>query len=600
MPTRTVVDTPSILLNGNEQRVPSLTQLVVTQTIGAAAHANLRFAPRGRDVEGTLFTIGSEVLVKAPDRGTTGDLMGTDKVQVFAGVIVSVGLDWRANRAELIVDAYDKSHKLAQATVIESYVDSTASEIVQKLASAAGLSVQIASSFGRAKLPFVQQHGTAHRFITELVQNEGHEWWMEGTKLIVKRRADAGAAAATLGGDGYILRRFQARFSELDRTTAVRVRGWDSKTKSTVTGRAKGVNAGAPSNPKITESGFRPRGEATSWPRRVVSIEDVDSVVNGIAARMGAALVSARGECDVAAAVRPGAVVEVQNVNPEWNGNYYITESEHVFGDNQPFVTRFVAGASDDESIAGLLGAHGGGHGARLADGLTIGVVTNNSDPDSLSRVKVRFPYLTDQGESAWARLVTPGAGVSRGLQVMPEIDDEVLIGFENGDIRRPFVLGGLWNGKDKPPITKADLLDGSSVKTRSFTTRKGHFLSFVDGGNNADDSITLALKNSRATLVISGEKIDLITTEDKPLTVKTSEASIVIAAGGDITLKGKNITLDAETTITLKGSDVKIDARSGLTAKAGQKVSIKGTGGVEVDGSPGMTDVKGSMVNLN
>jgi uncharacterized protein involved in type VI secretion and phage assembly len=311
--------------------------------------------------------------------------------------------------------------------------------------------------------------------------------------------------------------------------------------------------------------------------------------------------VSARGECDVAAAVRPGAVVQVQNVNPQWNGNYYITESEHVFGDNQPFITRFVTGSSEDESIAGLLGAHGGGHGARLADGLTIGIVTNNKDDDAFGRVKVRFPYLTDQGESGWARLVTPGGGPARGLQVMPEIDDEVLVGFENGDIRRPFVLGGLWNGKDSPPIKKSELLDGSSVKTRSFTTRRGHFLSFVDGGSDSEDSITLALKNSRATLVISGEKIDLLTTEDKPLTVKTSKASIVIAAGGDITLKGKSITLDAETAITLKGgSDVKIDARSGLTAKAGQKVSIKGTGGVEVDGSPGMTDVKGSMVNLN
>ena len=184
----------------------------------------------------------------------------------------------------------------------------------------------------------------------------------------------------------------------------------------------------------------------------------------------------------------------------------------------------------------------------------------------------------------------------------MPEIDDEVLVGFENGDIRRPFVLGGLWNGKDTPPtptsetarrILGEDPLVHDPQGPLPLVRRRWERCRGLDRPSHS--------RTSRATLVISGEKIDLLTTEDKPLTVKTSKASIVIAAGGDITLKGKSITLDAETTITLKGgSDVKIDARAGIDAKANAKVSIKGTGGVEVDGSPGMTDVKGSMVNLN
>ena len=296
----------------------------------------------------------------------------------------------------------------------------------------------------------------------------------------------------------------------------------------------------------------------------------VADVEGGEVGRMGATLVSARGECDLAVAVRPGAIVDVTNVNTQWNGKYYITESEHIFGNGQPFVTRFVAGGSDDESIAGLLGGGGGaGHGARLADGLTIGIVTNNDDKDekdgSFGRVKVRFPYLSDQDESAWARVVSPGAGAARGLHVMPEIDDEVLVGFENGDVRRPYVLGGLWNGSDAPPFPSSQALANGGVKTRSFTTRRGHFLSFTDGGSNGEDKIELALKSSRATLVISGEKIDLVTTEDKPITVKTSAASIEIASGGDITLKGKNITLEAQTAITLKATDVKVDAKAGI-----------------------------------
>ena len=237
MPTRTTVDTPSVQLNGSEADITFLSNLVVSQTLGAAAHASLRL-DKAEDAV-TRFTVGADIVVKAPSWGASANGSGTQMVQVFSGVIVSVGLDWRANRSELIVDAYDKSHKLAQQTVVKSYIDQTAADIVKTLVSEAGLTAQVASSFGTVKMPFVQQHGTAHRFITELVQNEGHEWWMDGTKVVVSRRSDAGAEAATLGGTGYVLRRFQARFSALDRTKAVHVRGWDPATKKVLTSRGQ-------------------------------------------------------------------------------------------------------------------------------------------------------------------------------------------------------------------------------------------------------------------------------------------------------------------------------------------------------------------------
>ena len=62
--------------------------------------------------------------------------------------------------------------------------------------------------------------------------------------------------------------------------------------------------------------------------------------------------------------------------------------------------------------------------------GVTVGVVTNNQDPDGLGRVKVRFPWLSDDDESFWARVVTPMAGNGRGLYLLPEVDDEVLVAF--------------------------------------------------------------------------------------------------------------------------------------------------------------------------
>jgi uncharacterized protein involved in type VI secretion and phage assembly len=97
-----------------------------------------------------------------------------------------------------------------------------------------------------------------------------------------------------------------------------------------------------------------------------------------------------------------------------------------------------------------LLNIGGGQHDDGRITGVVIGIVTNNQDPDRLGRVKVRFPWLSGGTESHWARVATPMAGNGRGLYFLPEVDDEVLVLFERGDVRFPFVIGALWNGKDQ------------------------------------------------------------------------------------------------------------------------------------------------------
>ena len=84
--------------------------------------------------------------------------------------------------------------------------------------------------------------------------------------------------------------------------------------------------------------------------------------------------------------------------------------------------------------------------------GVVIGIVTNNQDPDKLGRVKVQFPWLSNEDESFWARIASPMAGDKRGIYFLPEVDDEVLVVFEHGDMRFPYVIGALWNGQDSPP----------------------------------------------------------------------------------------------------------------------------------------------------
>jgi uncharacterized protein involved in type VI secretion and phage assembly len=89
--------------------------------------------------------------------------------------------------------------------------------------------------------------------------------------------------------------------------------------------------------------------------------------------------------------------------------------------------------------------------------GVAVAVVTQNRDPDGLARVKVHFPWYEYPNESYWARLAVPMAGQGQGTYFLPEIGQEVLVAFDRGDVRFPYVVGALWNGKEGPPTTNSD-----------------------------------------------------------------------------------------------------------------------------------------------
>src|SRR6185503_16223915 len=110
--------------------------------------------------------------------------------------------------------------------------------------------------------------------------------------------------------------------------------------------------------------------------------------------------------------------------------------------------------------------------------GVAVALVTQNNDPERLCQVKVSFPWHENPSESYWARLSVPMAGADRGVVMIPEVGDEVLVAFDREDVRFPYVLGALWNGKDKPPIANDD---GKNDK-RIIQSRKKHYLLFDDG----------------------------------------------------------------------------------------------------------------------
>lgn len=197
-------------------------------------------------------------------------------------------------------------------------------------------------------------------------------------------------------------------------------------------------------------------------------------------------------------------------------------------------------------------------HGALAAriSGVAVGVVTNNQDPDKLGRVKVRFPWLSDEDESQWARIAAPMAGKERGIYFLPEVDDEVLVAFEHGDIRFPYVVGALWNGKDAPPAAN----DDGKNNIRLIKSRSGHVVKLND--EDGKETIEIIDKSEKNSIVIDTAKNTITITSDKDITLK--------AANG-------TITLDAKEVKTKSSAKSTIEAGSGMDVKASGTLNIKG-----------------------
>lgn len=203
--------------------------------------------------------------------------------------------------------------------------------------------------------------------------------------------------------------------------------------------------------------------------------------------------------------------------------------------------------------------------------GVTIGVVTNNKDPDKLGRVKVKLPWLSEQEESTWARVLTPMAGNQRGLYFLPEVDDEVLVAFEHGQVEFPYILGALWNGKDKPPITN----DDGKNNQRMIKSRSGHVIILDD--QEGEEKITIHDKSKKNSIVIDTKKNAISITSEQDLNIEAKGKINLKSSNGDIMIECNNLKIQAKQNFEIKAnSQGTIQSNAGLAVKcmAGVKVN--------------------------
>ncbi len=190
--------------------------------------------------------------------------------------------------------------------------------------------------------------------------------------------------------------------------------------------------------------------------------------------------------------------------------------------------------------------------------GVSIGVVTNNKDPDNLGRVKFRFPWQNCRDESSWARVAVLMAGNDRGTYFLPEVGDEVLVSFDFGDRNRPYVLGALWNGKDMPPDRNVD----GENNSRMIKSKSGHKIIFND--EPGEEKVVVHTKSGHQIILddsLGKEKIEVKDkTGSNSILIDSVQNSLNIRSQMKISIEAQIIEIKAGASLNLQGGIVKIN----------------------------------------
>lgn len=516
-----------------------------------------------------------------------------DEHSIFDGEIVEI--EPRYSRATQFVRfrAFDRLHKLARGTQTRSFQNVSDMDLVKKIAGEVGLSAKTGPS--SVVHAYVLQHNQTNlAFLRERVSRLGYILYVDEKTLYCEPPKGDTPLELTWGDNLY---EFFPRLTSMRQTSKSTVRSWDPKQKRAVVGQATKGKGKAQVQEKTQSEQVGQQAFNMDTPTTSSSLIVRDQ---GYAAAIAEAqrnviseqLLEARGLAAGYPRLTAGNILSIKNVGKRFSGDYVASSVRHVYRNGEGYSTEFVVSGSRADSLASIIqasagsgsGVHGGDQGFKPVPGLMIGIVTNNDDPDNLGRVKVKLPSLTEDHESDWARVVNIGGGTERGTMVLPEVNDEVLVGFEHDDIHHPYILGGLWNGTDKPPYNAAKTVKNGKVIKRVFKTRLGHEMTYDDPEGSDDPVIKLKSSKNHEFTLNDGKQPFI-----KLKSNGSQEITLQDGSGASIIIKDKS------------GNEIKIDSQSNtIRISSNSRIELKASSGITIDGGGGPVDIRGVMINLN
>ncbi|WP_399940517.1 VgrG-related protein [Streptomyces sp. BBFR25] len=593
---------------------PMLTDGWVDQGVNVPAAFRLTFRDPHHKLLGDLnVQFGTKVVITpiADGEGKGNPLL--------TGEVTGLEADYDGTGSFTVIRGYDYGHRLMRQRRVAAYRNQKASDIARKLVAMDGVSIGRIQATKGTYAFISQSNVTDWDFLARLADENKMIMYLDskGKFRFVTPKPSAGAPSPNTDGDQstFVLQaehdilRLRAAVTAADQIGKVESRGWNVTTKKKITETAPattdpGINIKW--TPGTAAGKFKP-GKLVETANPYDKQDEVQNAAKALAADVTASFaeleVAAKGHPDL----RPGVPVALADVGTPFEGKYTVTSVRHHFGDGVPYESWITVSGRQWRSLYGLASGGGGGgadpaSAARLPS-VANAIVTDVQDPLKQGRVKLQFPWLDDTYVSDWARSVQMGGVAGGGIFPM-DVGDEVLVAFDRGALDHPFVIGGLYNGRDVPTKSDVPLHDGLKKKAvrHTLSDRQGNrvdLLSQRTGGRK--QGVRIASGNDRLTINLDRTKTE-ITVDSKGSVSITGSRSVSVDAGTDLSLSARrSLTIKSGGPLSIQGGSM-INMRSGgvvgvnaggalnlgaagaATLSAGAATTISGTVNVQIN----------------
>ena len=556
---------------GREHQLLSASVVLEANRIASARLAYLDGAASSGDFplsDSGLFAPGAKVEIRA-GTGSSDDLL-------FKGIVVRHSLRVRDHSAsQLVVECRHAAMKLALDRRNATFFDQSDSDVIDALLSAARITADVESIAAKHK-QLVQYRTSDWDFIVARAAANGKLVWPRDDTLVVKAPTIASQAGVTLKYGATVLE-LDAEIDARRQFAAVRGVSWDPAQQALVQADASAPSMAGPGN--LAPDDLAAVGGVSRVELRHAAIDETEARAWADAAWLRARLDKASGrvKCEGLGTIKPGDTVAIAGAGARFNGNVFVTGVRHEFDTVQGWKTHLQFGG-----IGAQVGADGdcasqapAAHLLPHVNGLQIGVVVSNEDPDGEHRVRIRLPMIAAGDPGIWARVASLDAGKDRGFFFRPEIGDEVVAGFLDEDPRRAVILGMLHSS------AKAAPLQGSDDNHQKLYKSRAGMRVFFD-----DDQKVLAIDTPAGNAITLSEK----------------DKSIVLADqnGNKISLTSDGVKIESAKSLELKsGTELKVESGTSFEAKGGTTLKLEGGTQAELSSSA-TTKVSGGLVQIN
>ncbi|MFE7108930.1 VgrG-related protein [Streptomyces sp. NPDC057575] len=548
-----------------------LVSCVVDENVGLPDTAVLMY----RDPDHKLLT-ATGITIGTPLKISVVTVQERVRERLFTGEVTAVELDSDTTGSFTVVRAFSKAHRLQRGRKVVAFRNMKTADIVRKVASGAGLACGKIEAAPITYKQLTQPNVSDWEFLQYLAGESGAHVRVDDKGLLqfVKPKPASSAPSPATSATrhpmvleyGRNLLALRAVLTGADGADSVEVRGWNVDTKTRLVAREQSIRSDTVSpgmSPSLAAGAFGPNARMTVADTPYRTQAEATAVAGSVAASVSSGFGEIEAVAEGNPQLRAGLPVALGNVGPAFAGRYTATAVHHVLEPNGGYRTTVLVSAAPDRSLAGLTsGSDAPSRGPRMP-GLAIGVVTDiREGKTERGWVRLKFPWLDDTYVTDWVRTVQWG-GQGGGGVFSPEVNDEVLVGFEQGLLDSPYVLGGLYNGVDKPSPHDVPLVDPTSgkVNRRSLVSRSGNRLELLD-----------APRGPSGVRLATGDKRLEVTLDER----RSEVAVTVYARGGtralsSVTLSSSGITLDAGTgDVNIKGRSVNVNGKTGVTIDGG------------------------------